>query len=100
MIYCGSLIDGRSDQVLNDVSVLIEAGRFSRIATRIETPPGVEVLDLVAVKGNPLDDISILEDIEVVVKGGLVFKATGVPFSATWIPDATSSIGNDGGSCP
>jgi len=31
--------------------------------------------DLVAVKGSPLDDISILENIEVVVKGGLVFKA-------------------------
>jgi imidazolonepropionase-like amidohydrolase len=31
--------------------------------------------DLVAVKGNPLDDISILENIEAVVKGGLVFKA-------------------------
>ena len=30
--------------------------------------------DLVAVKGNPLDDISILENIEAVVKGGLVFK--------------------------
>ncbi len=31
--------------------------------------------DLIAVKGNPLDDISILEDVAVVVKGGLVFKA-------------------------
>jgi len=31
--------------------------------------------DLVAVKGDPLDDVSILENIEVVVKGGLVFKA-------------------------
>jgi imidazolonepropionase-like amidohydrolase len=31
--------------------------------------------DLVAVKGNPLDDISMLENIEAVVKGGLVFKA-------------------------
>ena len=31
--------------------------------------------DLVAVKGNPLDDISVLENVEAVVKGGLVFKA-------------------------
>ena len=46
LIRCGALIDGRSDEVLNDVSVLIEEGRFSRIATRIETPPGVGVLDL------------------------------------------------------
>ncbi len=31
--------------------------------------------DLVAVKGNPLSDISILKDIDVVIKGGLIFKA-------------------------
>ncbi len=30
--------------------------------------------DLVAVKGNPLLDISILENIDVVIKGGLLFK--------------------------
>ncbi len=46
LIHCGALIDGRSDEVLNNVSVLIEEGRFSRIATQIESPPGVEVLDL------------------------------------------------------
>jgi imidazolonepropionase-like amidohydrolase len=37
----------------------IEAGRFG---------------DLIAVKGNPLDDIRVLEQIDVVVKGGLIFK--------------------------
>jgi imidazolonepropionase-like amidohydrolase len=31
--------------------------------------------DLIAVKGNPLEDISTLEHVDVVVKGGLVFKA-------------------------
>ena len=46
LIHCGALIDGRADTVLNDVSVLIENGRFSEIATRIDTPPGVAVLDL------------------------------------------------------
>jgi len=46
LIHCGALIDGRSDEVLNDVSVLIEEGRISRIANQIETPPGVEVLNL------------------------------------------------------
>jgi len=32
--------------------------------------------DLITVKGNPLEDVSILEnvDVDVVVKGGLVFK--------------------------
>lgn len=31
--------------------------------------------DLIAVKGNPLENISVLEQVEVVVKGGLLFKA-------------------------
>jgi len=31
--------------------------------------------DLIAVKGDPLEDIGILEHVEAVVKGGLVFKA-------------------------
>jgi len=35
LIHCGALIDGRSDEVLNDVSVLIEEGRISRIANQI-----------------------------------------------------------------
>ncbi|HSF16156.1 MAG TPA: amidohydrolase family protein [Vicinamibacteria bacterium] len=30
--------------------------------------------DLIAVRGNPLDDITLLENVSVVVKGGLVFK--------------------------
>ena len=37
----------------------IEAGRFG---------------DLIAVRGDPLGDITLLEDIDVVIKGGLVFK--------------------------
>jgi len=39
--------------------VVIEAGRFG---------------DLVAVRTNPLDDISIMKAVDVVIKGGLVFK--------------------------
>jgi len=30
--------------------------------------------DLIAVPGNPLEDITLLETVPVVVKGGLVFK--------------------------
>jgi len=46
LVRCGALIDGRSDEVMKDASVLIEKGRFSRVATQLETPPGVEILDL------------------------------------------------------
>jgi imidazolonepropionase-like amidohydrolase len=45
---------GRANQV-----GAIEEGRFG---------------DLIAVRGDPLDDITILQDVDVVVKGGLVFK--------------------------
>jgi len=37
----------------------VEAGRFG---------------DLIAVKGDPLEDMSVMKDVEVVIKGGLVFK--------------------------
>lgn len=37
----------------------IEAGRFG---------------DVIAVRGDPLEDIAVLRDVDVVIKGGLVFK--------------------------
>jgi imidazolonepropionase-like amidohydrolase len=42
----------------NDVGA-IESGRFG---------------DLIAVRGNPLDDMAVMRSVDVVVKGGLVFK--------------------------
>ena len=30
--------------------------------------------DLIAVSGNPLDDMKLMRDVDVVIKGGLVFK--------------------------
>jgi imidazolonepropionase-like amidohydrolase len=35
--------------------------------------------DLIAVRGNPLDDIRLLETVDSVIKGGEVFKAPGEP---------------------
>ena len=37
----------------------IEAGRYA---------------DIIAVRGNPLDDVSVLEDVRFVMKGGRVYK--------------------------
>jgi imidazolonepropionase-like amidohydrolase len=38
--------------------------------------------DLVAVRGDPLQDITVLQDVEVVIKGGLVFRMHGVDSTA------------------
>ena len=35
--------------------------------------------DLIAVKGDPLEDMSVLQDVSVVVKGGLIFKLATSP---------------------
>ena len=38
-----------------------------------EIAPG-KFADIIAVHGNPLDDISELEDVDFVMKGGIVYK--------------------------
>ena len=43
--------------------------------------PGLQA-DLIAVKGDPLEDITRLQDVAVVVKDGLVFKLPGSPAAA------------------
>jgi len=45
-------------EIADDVGA-IEAGRFG---------------DLIAVRGNPLENMTIMRDVGVVIKGGLVFK--------------------------
>jgi imidazolonepropionase-like amidohydrolase len=35
--------------------------------------------DLIAVRGSPLDDIGILQDVRVIIKGGLVFRLHASP---------------------
>lgn len=35
--------------------------------------------DLIAVRGNPLDDVTVLEDVRVVIKGGKVIKSLDLP---------------------
>jgi len=46
LVRCGTLIDGRSDKVFNNVSILIEDGHFSKIDSEINPMAGIETLDL------------------------------------------------------
>jgi imidazolonepropionase-like amidohydrolase len=47
--------------------------------------PGM-LADLIAVKGDPLADITRLQQVDVVIQGGLAFKLPGMPASTAWIP--------------
>jgi imidazolonepropionase-like amidohydrolase len=46
--------------------------------------------DLVAVDANPLGDVSVLEDVNFVMKGGIVYKRNGRPVAA---PGGTRGLG-------
>ena len=51
------------------------AARYMDWGDRIGTIKPGYYADIVAVAGDPLSDISVLEHVDTVVKGGLVFKA-------------------------
>ena len=52
----------------------IYAADLLDVGNRGALTPG-RLADVIAVAGNPLDDISILEEVPFVMKGGEVFKA-------------------------
>jgi len=45
-VRCGRLIDGLSDTVLRDATILIEGERIAAVGSRIEVPAGAEEIDL------------------------------------------------------
>ena len=45
-VRCGRLIDGLSDAVLKDATVLIEGERITRVGSGVAAPTGTEVIDL------------------------------------------------------
>ena len=55
-------------------SATLEASRLLRIDDRLGTLEEKKTADIIAVKGNPLDNISALRDVAFVMKDGVVFK--------------------------
>lgn len=58
-------------------SATLEASKLLKIDDRLGTIEPKKIADLVAVKGDPIDDISLLQSIDFVMKEGTVFKQNG-----------------------
>ena len=54
-------------------SATMERRKLRRIEDKLGSIEEGKLADMIAVKGNPLDDISILENIEVIIKDGVVY---------------------------
>lgn len=57
------------------LSATIEAARLLRIDDRLGSVEKGKIADLVAVEGNPLDDITLMGDVSFVMKAGVVYKS-------------------------
>jgi imidazolonepropionase-like amidohydrolase len=55
-------------------SATLEAAKLLRIQDRLGTIEEKKIADVVAVKGNPLDDIRVMHDVVFVMKEGVAFK--------------------------
>ena len=55
-------------------SATIEAAKLLNIDDRLGSIETGKLADLVAVKGDPLNDITLLQDIKFVMKNGVVYK--------------------------
>ena len=55
-------------------SATIEAAKLLRIDDRLGTLEKGKIADLVAVRGNPLDNIKLTRNVNFVMKEGVVYK--------------------------
>jgi len=51
--------------------------------------------DLIAVQGNPLQNITLMEHVDWVMKGGVVYKRAGVSVPQPAVPAGSNSEGED-----
>lgn len=55
-------------------SATLEAARLLKIDDRLGTIESKKIADIVAVKGNPLDNIRLMQDVAFVMKEGVIYK--------------------------
>jgi imidazolonepropionase-like amidohydrolase len=83
----------------DEFRLLVEAGMSPARALRSATRDAADLLgqldafgtlevgkfaDLIAVRGNPLDDVGVLTDVGFVMKGGRIYKENGAPTPQAW----------------
>jgi len=83
----------------DEFRLLVEAGMSPARALRSATRDAADLLgqldafgtlevgkyaDLIAVRGNPLDDVGVLMDVGFVMKGGRIYKENGAPTPHAW----------------
>ena len=55
-------------------SATMETAKLLRIEDKLGSIESGKLADLIAVKGNPIEDISVLENVDVVIKDGLLYQ--------------------------
>ncbi len=86
LIHAGRLIDGASDNAVTEMTVRVDgsqikaiesgyvAAKFLGIDDTHGTLEAKKQADIVAVPGDPLDDITAMERVSFVMKAGTIYK--------------------------
>jgi imidazolonepropionase-like amidohydrolase len=69
------MVDGGMPPMKAIQSATLEAARLLKIEDRLGTIEAKKIADVVAVKGNPLEDIRAMHAVVFVMKEGVVFKS-------------------------
>jgi imidazolonepropionase-like amidohydrolase len=70
------MVDAGMSEMDAILSATLNTAKLLKIDNKLGTVTVGKLADLVAVEGNPLDDITLLENIGFVMKDGIVFKNT------------------------
>jgi len=73
------MVDGGMPPMVAIQSATMEGAKLLRIDSELGSIEPGKIADLVAVDGNPLDDISVMGKMSFVMKAGEVFKRNGKP---------------------
>jgi imidazolonepropionase-like amidohydrolase len=70
------MVEGGMPPMVAIQSATMEGAKLLRIDGELGSVEAGKIADLVAVEGDPLTDITILEDVKFVMKAGVVYKST------------------------